>query len=140
MAAVITYESIDVGAGIKPLIKHPDAVQLVKWAGAAEDYYPIHFDKDFALSQGLPGVIVHGDLMFVFLTEMLQSWVGPAGELKKISVNYRRTVVPEQDLCCKGVVVKKYVSDGEKLVECEIWLEDEQGQKAVTGTAVVSLK
>ena len=39
----------------------------------------------------------------------------------------------------KGTVVKKYVENGENLVECEIWLENHEGQKTTPGSAIVSL-
>jgi len=54
------YGDVEVGAEVPALVKHPTTMQLVKWAGASGDYLQIHYDKDFAQSQGLPGVIVHG--------------------------------------------------------------------------------
>ena len=39
----------------------------------------------------------------------------------------------------KGVVTKKYVENGENLVECDIWLENHKGEKTTPGSALVAL-
>jgi acyl dehydratase len=103
------------------------------------EFYEVHYDKDFAQKQGLPGVIVHGMLMTSFLGQLVTDWVGDGGTLKKLRVNYLAIVFPGQDLRCQGTVARKYVENGENLVACEIWVERENGEKAVAGEAVVRL-
>ena len=39
----------------------------------------------------------------------------------------------------KGVIKKKYVEDGENIVECEIQLETHEGTVTTLGYAIVSL-
>ena len=65
MAEQVFYEDVEVGSEIPCLVKHPTPRQLVKWAGASGDYYEIHYDKDFAQANGLPGIIVHGFVQVV---------------------------------------------------------------------------
>lgn len=139
MTKQLFYEDIEAGREIPPLVKHPTTQQLVKWAGASGDYYEIHYDKDVALSQGLPGVIVHGRLKAAFLGQLITDWSGERGTLKKLTCNYRGMDYPKKDMTCKGKVTKKYVKDGEHLVEAEIWTENEKGEKTTLGTAIVAL-
>jgi hypothetical protein len=40
---------------------------------------------------------------------------------------------------CKGKVIKKYIEGGKHLVDCEIWLENAQGEKTTPGSATVML-
>jgi acyl dehydratase len=139
MSEQLYYENVEVGAEIPQLIKHITTQQLVKWAGAAGDYYQIHYDKDFALSQGLPGVIVQGKLKYAFLTQMLTDWIGERGMLKRLGVSYRGMDFPGEDLICKGKVTNKYVKDNKHYVECEVWTENPKGERTTPGTAVVIL-
>jgi acyl dehydratase len=111
----------------------------VQWAGASGDFYEIHYNKDFALAAGLPDVILHGRLKSAYLGQMLTDWVGLQGKLKKYNVRYRGMDFPDQGLTCKGKVTKKYVQDSEHLVELDIWTENPQGEKTITGAALVSL-
>ncbi len=139
MAEQVFYEDIEVGSEIPSLVKRATRRQLVQWAGASGDFYEIHYDKDFALASGLPDVILHGRLKASFLGQMLTDWTGLEGNLKKYNVRYRGMDFPDQELTCKGKVTKKYVENNEHLVELDIWTENPQGEKTITGSAVVSL-
>ena len=137
--AQIYFEDVEVGMELPTLIKHPTPMQLVKFAGASEDWNPIHYDKDKALADGLPGTIVHGRLKNAFLVQLLTDWIGEKGWLKRISIQHRGMDLPCHPLACKGVVTRKYVEGGEHLVECEVWTENEKGEKTAPGRAVVAL-
>ncbi len=139
MANKIYYDDVALGQAVTVLKRHPTTRQLVMWAGAAEEFYEAHYDKDFAISKGLPGVIVHGMLMASFLGQLMTDWIGDDGTLKKLSANYLAIVYPGHDLFCKGTVTKKYQENGENLVACDIWVEKENGDKVVSGRAVVAL-
>ena len=47
--------------------------------------------------------------------------------------------VPGTPVYCKGLVTRKYVANGDHLVECDIWMENGDGDKTTPGTALVSL-
>jgi acyl dehydratase len=139
VAEQVFYEDIEVGSEIPSLVKRATRRQLVQWAGASGDFYEIHYDKDFALASGLPDVILHGRLKASFLGQMLTDWTGLEGNLKKYNVRYRGMDFPDQELTCKGKVTKKYVENNEHLVELDIWTENPQGEKTITGSALISL-
>jgi len=135
----IHYEDVAVEDEITPLVKQPTARQLVMWAGASGDYNPIHYDKDYALKQGLPGVIAHGQLAGCFLGQMLTDWIGGEGSLKKLSLTYRGMNFPGETLTCKGTVTKKYIDGGQHFVACNIWTENPKGERTLSGKALVVL-
>lgn len=139
MTGKLFYEDVAVAGEITTLVKQPTTRQLVMWAGASGDYNPIHYDKDFAQSRGLPGVVVHGQLAGCFLAQMVTDWIGEQGRLRKFTLTYRGMNFPGETLICKGTVTKKYVEDGQHFVVANIWTQNPKGEKTVTGTAVVSL-
>jgi acyl dehydratase len=139
MGSYTYWEDIEEGAEVPSLVKYPTTRQLVRYAGVSGDFYEIHYDKEFAQSTGLPGVILHGALKSAFLAQLLTDWIGPRGTLKKLGCQYRGMDQPGAPLTCKGVVTKKYVANGEHLVDCEVWVEDEKGQKFTPGWATVAL-
>jgi hydroxyacyl-ACP dehydratase HTD2-like protein with hotdog domain len=139
MAGTVFYEDIEVGSEVPALVKYPTTMQLVKFAGASGDYYQIHYDKDFALANGLPGVIVHGWLALSFLGQMLTDWIGEKGTLVKLSGSYRGMNLVHEDIICQGKVNKKYVEGNQHYVRVEIWVENPQGERTVSGSAVVKL-
>ena len=139
MPEQVYYEDIEVGSEIPALVKYPTTMQLVKYAGASGDYYQIHYDKDFAIASGLPGIIVHGWLALSFLSQMITDWLGKEGNLLKLSGSYRGMNKVHEDIICNGKVTKKYEEGGKNLARVEIWAENPEGDKTVTGTAIVAL-
>jgi len=137
MGEQLYFEDIAEGDEIPSLVKQPTTQQLVMWAGASGDYNPIHYDKDFAVSRGLPGVVVQGQLVGNFLGQLVTDWMGEQGVLKKLSCSYKGMNYPGEDVICRGRINKKYVTDGEHLVECGLWAENANGEKTVTGMALV---
>ena len=137
--AQIVWEDIQEGMELPTLEKHPTTRQLVRYAGASGDYYEIHYDKDFAIGTGLAGPIIHGALKNAFLAQLITDWIGQECMIKKLGCQYRGMDEPGKPLYCKGRVVKKYAEGGQHLVDCEIWVEDGEGQKTTPGWATVAL-
>ena len=139
MAEQVFFEDVKEGVELPTLRKDPTTQQLVMYAGASGDYYQIHYDLEFARNNGLPNVILHGALKNAFLGQLVTDWIGEAGTLKKLNVQYRGMDVPGTPIYAKGMVTKAYVQDGENVVECEIWLEDHKGSHTTPGYAVATL-
>ncbi len=139
MAEQVCFEDVNVGDEIPKLVKNCSSQQLVFWAAGSGDFYQIHYDKDFAQSTGLPGIIVHGALKNAFLGQLLHDWVAPAGFVQKFGCSYRGMDYPNQDIVCKGVVTAKREENGQGLVDVDVWTENPQGQKTSPGTATVRL-
>ena len=139
MAEQVYYEDVNVGDEIPKLVKNCTTQQLVMWATGSGDMYPIHYDKDFAASSGLPGIIVHGALKNAFLGQMLHDWVGEKGQIKTYGCQYRGLDVPNEDIICRAVVTKKAQDGGLNLVELDIWTEKASGEKTSPGKATVVL-
>jgi acyl dehydratase len=139
MSEQIYFEDVTEGMELPTLQKDPTTQQLVRYAGASGDYYQIHYDLEFARSNGLPNVILHGALKSAFLGQLITDWVGEHGRLARLSVQYRGMDVPGTPIFAKGVVTKKHVESGDHLVECDIWLENADGDRTTPGSAVASL-
>ncbi len=139
MAAQIYYEDVEAGSEIPSLEKNPTTRQLVQYAGASGDFYQIHYDKDFAQANNLPGVILHGALKNAFLGQLVTDFAGDLGWVRKLTVQYRGMDQPGAKITGRGKVAKKYADGNDHVVECEIWLENAKGEKTTPGTAVVIL-
>ena len=136
MAEQVYFEDVEEGTELPTLRKDPTTQQLVMYAGASGDYYQIHYDRQFALGNGLPDVILHGALKNAFLGQLMTDWIGEQGRLARLSVQYRGMDVPGTPIFAKGVVTRKG-EDGE--VECDIWLENADGKRTTPGSAAVVL-
>ena len=135
----VFFEDVAEGLEIPELKKNCSTQQLVLWAAGSGDFYQIHYDKDFAMGTGLPGLIVHGALKHAFLGQLVHDWMGPKGELRKFGCSYRGMDYPNEEIRCRGVVTRKYSENGRNLVELDVWTENPAGKKTSPGTATVAL-
>jgi len=150
MAKQLYWEDVKEEDEVTALPKVATTQTLVKWAGASGDFVPLHYDDEFAKASQLPMSIVHGALKRQWLVQLMTDWAGEEGFLRKFSCQYRQIDFPRrmkslmeaqdgETWTCKGKVVKKYSEGGQNLVDCDIWVENGQGQMTVPGKATVIL-
>lgn len=83
-------------------------VQLVKYAGASDDYNRIHYDQAYATEQaGLGGVVAHGMLTMAFMGSAVTEWAGPAAFVRHLDARFTAPVRPGD-----VVSVKMLMTDG----------------------------
>ena len=130
------FEDINEGMEIPTIKKNPTTQQLVKYAGASGDFYQIHYDMEYAKNNGLPGVKLHGALKNAFLGQLITDWIGTSGKLKMLEVQYKGMDLPGTPVYAKGIVSK--IID-ENNINCDLWLETENGDKTTIGKATIQL-
>jgi hydroxyacyl-ACP dehydratase HTD2-like protein with hotdog domain len=138
-AEQVYFEDVEVGMALPPLHKKPSNTLLFLYSAITWNPQRIHYDKDYTLTEGYRDVIVHGPLRGAFLSQLVTCWVGEEGTLKKLSYANRDIAYVNEPLTCKGTVTRKWTEDGKGYVECEIWLENEQGARLTPGNATVML-
>ena len=133
------FDEVDIGTEIPSLSNRVDLVQLIRYSAATWNFFLLHLEKEFAQRQGFKDANIHAPFYGAFLARMMTDWVGDPGRLKKLG--YRVTVMgyPGDLLISKGNVIKKYRESGEDLVDCDIWVENQDGVKVAPASATVSL-
>jgi len=139
VAGQVYFEDVAVGMAIPPLQKKPSNTLLFLYSAVTWNPQRIHYDKEYTLTEGYHDVIVHGPLRGAFLSQLLTRWIGEEGTLKKLLYTNRDIAYVNELLTCKGTVTRKWIDDGLGYVECEVWVEDEQGNRVTPGKATVSL-
>lgn len=131
----LTYDGVECGDVVPELRVTPTIETLVRWAGASGDFTRIHYDHTFATEvAALPDVVVHGPYKLAQLVRMLVGWAGgDPGAVSAISVRLSKMDPVGQPLVCRGTVRAKLADE----VECDVWVENEHGEKTMNGTARV---
>lgn len=136
----LTWESIKDGDELPVLKKKPTLTQLVKYAAGSGDFNPLHHDYNFPQSKLIGSIIVHGRFKYAALGELVSNWLGHRGRIRKISCQYRGMDFPDRELTCGGKVIRKWQDDGRKLVDLQLWAENDEGKKTTPGAATVELR
>ena len=125
---------------LPPLTKGPIMIrQLAMFAAATAEFVDIHYDKDFAQSVGLPDVIIQGWYKTATIAQMLKGWAGDGDALRRLTVQYRGMDVAGNTLTAGGKVLRVSREGNGKQVECEVWVDNQLGQRTATGTAILVL-
>lgn len=135
----LTWENIKEGDALPELKKKPGVTQLVKYAAGSGDFNPLHHDYNDGQSKAIGSIIVHGRFKYAMLGELVSNWLNHNGRIKSISCQYRGMDFPGQEITVKGIVEKKWEENGEKLVEVEVWTEQENSKPNTPGKAIVVL-
>lgn len=96
----------------------------------------IHTDWDVAKKAGLPTPVAQGLMSHAYISEMLTNFFGESW-LKggKLSVTFIRYTVPGDIITARGVLREKVREGSAIRFNCEVWCENQAGEKTVVGTA-----
>jgi len=111
------------------------ADRIRDYARAAGMWAPRFTDDEAARREGLPGMIAPGNLSMGLLGVLVEGWAG-AGALRRLGTTFRGIVRPGRLRLC-GAVTER--NEAQRTVELDVWLENEDGERSVIGTATVAL-
>jgi acyl dehydratase len=134
-----SFDEIVVGQEIPTFERTPTKAQLVRYAGAEDDYMPVHFDHHYAVAAGQPGVINHGWLTYAILLQAVTAWLPPeVASISRTHVRYVRAAFPENPVICQGRVTAKTEEGGRRTLEIEAVATNGDGE--ATTRACVTLE
>ncbi|GFG49373.1 hypothetical protein MAGR_08140 [Mycolicibacterium agri] len=117
----------------------PSTEHLLRWAAAADDYSPIHFDRAVAQARGFEEPLVHGTWKAAVLRRLLVSWLGPDCVIRDLSVRYLKPDAVGRALRFGGRLVSATpVDDGSTELRCSVWVRDEDDRVTVEGECVAT--
>jgi acyl dehydratase len=107
---------------------------FVRYAGASGDFNPMHHDDTIATQVGNPSVFGHGMLTMGLAARVVKDWFGPES-IRRFQVRFAKQVWPGDVLTCRAVVTGTHESEGQQLVDVDLTVENQDGVKAITGSA-----
>ena len=110
--------------------------QVRAYARAANQLGARFMDDEGARREGLPGMITPGNMSMGLLTGLIESWAGP-GVLRRLGTTFRGLVLPDRTVRLCGTVTEKH--ERGRTAELDVWLESDEGERLVIGTATVAL-
>ena len=125
------FEDIQIGDEITPLVKEIAMARMMAYGAATWDFIRLHYDADYARELGFEAPFVDGQMMGGFLTQHVQDWAGPGAFLRKLTFRNRVMAYPGDLLTCHGVVTDVSSTEEGGMVECDLWMENQRGEKVV---------
>jgi hydroxyacyl-ACP dehydratase HTD2-like protein with hotdog domain len=122
-----------VGDAIPQLVRTPSSVQLFAFSAATWNSHRIHYDAEFARSEGYSDILVQSHLHACFLLQAVHGVWGPDLRVERFGWQNRAPAVPGDELTVSGRVAQ---IDGDRI---ELVLEErnQRGELCVKGWATV---
>ena len=140
--AEVRSGDIHIGDEIPIQIERTVTQEMIsRWAEVSVDFNPLHVDPEFGQTTPFGSTIAHGHLSITYMLEMLTRWLGEkwlsGGQLKQM--RFVSPVNPGDTVTPKGKVVDKRLEGDGKVIECDVWLENQDGTQTIVGKAVATL-
>ena len=128
-----------VGQTVLPVHRSADAVELFRFSAATWNAHRIHFDPEFARSEGLPGSVVQAHLHGAWLAQVARTVAGPGARLQRLAWSNRAPVAAGEMVTVNAIVAAVDETDGVPSVTMDLVESNAAGAKCVTGSATVVL-
>lgn len=136
---MLDYERIDKGSPIEGLsVPALTRSQLARFAGAIDDYNPMHLDDKVASAAGKTSVFAPGDLVMAQIGRMVSRWFAGTA-IRRFGLRMLKLVWPGDVLTCRGVVVDKREEDGRLIIDADVWADNQRGETVAKGRVLAVL-
>lgn len=133
------FEDVELGDEIGPLELVATDDDVVSFCRLWGNDKPSRFtDAEIAAKSRLPGPIVPGVMSMALMAQLLTGWAGPEG-VKDLDLVFRQPVPHNKPLKVSATITDTRQEDGENLVECDVLMTGDEGERYVGGKAILSL-
>jgi acyl dehydratase len=133
----VRFDALNVGDEKTEEFPPLTRTMFVKYAGASRDFNPMHHDDTIASQVGNPSVFGHGMLTMGLAARVVKDWFGSEA-IRRFQVRFSKQVWPGDVLTCTAVVTGKRDEGGEHLVDLDVTVVNQNGDKAITGRATAA--
>jgi acyl dehydratase len=128
-----------VGDEIPTFVRTPGFAHWNRYAAVNDEFVPIHMDDEAGRDAGYPTAFGMGNLQWAYLHNLLRQWVGEEGRIEKMSCQFRGANVKGQTVTARGKVTAVVADGGRRVIELDVWTEDQDGRRLAPGRATVSV-
>ena len=125
------WDDIVVPVELPEVVDHISYQRVVENAGATWDYFPGHFDPDYARSQGNPTIYVNTMHLAGFADRVATDWAGPGSRVVRRAMRLAGPVFAGDTMIGRGRAVAKRrdtsVDPPRRLVDVRVEVTDQHG-------------
>lgn len=133
----LDFETIDKGMPLEGIsIPALTRAALARFAGAIDEYNPMHLDDKVATAAGKASVFAPSQLVMAYIGRMVEGQFKGCS-LRRYGLRVLKLVWPGDVLTCRGVVIDKREEDGEHVIDADVWADNQRGETVAKGRILV---
>lgn len=118
------WAAVPVGEALPALVDEITYRRVIMNPGATWDYFPGHYDPDYARSQGQPTIYANSLHLFGLVDRAATQWAGPASFIVRRVVRLQMSMYAGDTVTVAGQVTGKRA---ERLVELSLAVTNQHG-------------
>jgi hydroxyacyl-ACP dehydratase HTD2-like protein with hotdog domain len=134
------WEDISETTQIPELVVCPDHMQIFMFSAVTWNRHHIHYNKDAAISEGLPDIVVQRALIGNFFARLITNWIADNAELRKLTWKVTRSALPGKEIVCRGQIKERIEWENQNCLICEVTASNEKHEIIASGDAEVVFK
>ena len=139
MTGAASWDEVTEGLTIPPVVDEISFRRVIMNPGATGDYFPGHYDRDYAQRQGQPTIYANSLHLFGLLDRAVTEWAGPASFLVRRNVRLVSSMYAGDTVTVAGTVTGKR-DDGDRQVDLTMTMTAADGRVICTAEVVVRLE
>lgn len=124
---------------IPPLVEEITARRVVQNPGATGDYFPGHWDPDYARKQGQRAIYANSLHVFGLLDRAATEWGGPTAFLVRRKVRLVSSMYAGDTVTVSGTVAEERADATGRLVDLDLSITNQDGDVIATSRSTVRL-
>ena len=135
------FENIELGHAVPSRAFGPlTIVDTVQWAGFQENWYRLHWDRDFVRERsGFTTFIASGGYREALLVRTITDWIGPRGILRKLTVRQAFPTFEGDLILYSGTVAEKSSTPSDSWIACDLEGKNQEDRVILTARCNVIL-
>jgi acyl dehydratase len=127
----LDWNQINVPVDLPEVVEEINYQRVVENAGATWDYFPGHFDPEYARSQGNPTIYVNTMHLAGFADRIATDWAGPGSRVVRRSLRLAGSVYAGDTMTGRGRAVAKRLDTSvhppRRLVDIQLEVTNQHG-------------
>ncbi|MFC1825713.1 MaoC/PaaZ C-terminal domain-containing protein [Thermodesulfobacteriota bacterium] len=133
---------MEIGYELPAVVKKLTVEKIYAYTTRHGDWFKntIHTNLEIAKKAGFPNVVCQGNMLTNYISELLlRVYREHSIQDSQIKVTYIKSAFPGEIVSAKGVVKEKKVLEILTHLSLDVWVENESGEKLVTGSAKIMI-
>ena len=134
------WDEVKEGMAIPSVVDEITYRRVIQNPGATGDYFPGHYDPDYARGQGQPTIYANSLHLFGLLDRAVTQWAGPTAFLIRRNVRLHSSMYAGDTVTVGGSVTAKRLDGDARVVDLDVTMTNQHGGVICTAAVTVRLR
>jgi acyl dehydratase len=141
MPGTTTDPDFEVGATVPTFVRTAGLHAWNRYAAVNNEFVDIHMDDEAGREAGYPGAFGMGNLIWSWLHNMLDDWLGDHGFIEYVECRFRAPSLKDDVVTCSGTIISRTEQpDGTTVLDLGLSADRADGEQLASAKGRVRVR